>query len=254
MKYRRIVSISVVFLVGTLCASKGVWAQEHESHESDQALEVLSIDSKLIKDRPFSAETTTDTVQTLPDGNRITRHVISKFYRDTLGRTRREQTFGNVDPSHPGPHEVKIFIDDPVGDAAYVLDPREKSALQLHRSRKFLDEREAESVPQVRALPPLDETRAITHDDLGSKTIEGILCKGTRQTITIPIGQIGNEHPIAIVTETWYAPSLEMIVQSSTNDPRFGETRYQLHNIQAGEQLVSFFEVPANYRIEQPRQ
>ncbi len=253
MKCHRIVDIFLALLVGVLCTPTPVWAQEREHHETDQALEILSIDSKLIKDKPYSADTSTDTVQTLPDGNRIVRHIVSKFYRDGMGRTRREQTFGNVDPAQPGRHEVKIFIDDPVGNAAYVMDPVEKTALQLRRSRKFLDEGEAESVPHVRKLPPLDEARAITREDLGTKNIEGILCRGTRQTITIPARQIGNEQPIAIVTDTWHSPSLDAIVLSSTNDPRFGETKYQLHNIQTGEQAISFFEVPANYRIEQPR-
>ena len=108
--------------------------------------------------------------------------------------------------------------------------------------------------PQVGKLPRLDETRAITKEDLGTKNIEGILCNGTRQTITIPAGKIGNERPIAIVTDTWFAPSLDVIVQSSTNDPRFGETTYQLRNIQVGRQALTFFEVPPGYRVEHPRQ
>ena len=120
MKCHRTVYIFIALLVGVLCTPTAVWAQEREHHETDQALEILSIDSKLIKDKPYSADTSTDTVQTLPDGRiSIVRHIVSKFYRDAMGRTRREQTFGNVDPSQPGRwHEVKIFIDDPVGNAA----------------------------------------------------------------------------------------------------------------------------------------
>ncbi|HWA93515.1 MAG TPA: hypothetical protein VG844_02860 [Terracidiphilus sp.] len=254
MKFHRIASISFVLLAGALCVPQAGWAQEHENHEADQALEVLSIDSKLIKDRPYSADTATDTVQALPDGNRIVHHYVSRFYRDAKGRTRREQTFGSIDPSHPTPHEVKVFIDDPVANTAYVLDPQEKTALELQRSRAFLDQRDAGGEPQVGKLPRLDETRAITKEDLGTKNIEGILCNGTRQTITIPAGKIGNERPIAIVTDTWFAPSLDVIVQSSTNDPRFGETTYQLRNIQVGRQALTFFEVPPGYRVEHPRQ
>lgn len=148
---------------------------------------------------------------------------------------------------------MKVFIDDPVSNVAFVLDPREKDALQLPRSRKFLDEREAGSVPKVYKLPPLDEARSITEQDMGSKTIEGVLCNGKKQIITIPAGQIGNEQPISIVTETWYAPSLDAIVQSSTNDPRFGQTRYELHNIQLGEQAVALFEVPDSFKWLIPR-
>jgi len=243
------------------------FSQQSENHEtnhpaeplavitSDEAgpqVEVLSLTSELIKGKPYSAESTTDRVQQLPDGNRITHHTISKFYRDSLGRTRREQTFGNVDPAHPAPHEVKIFIDDPITNAAFVLDPREKEAQQLQRTRKFIDEREAESLPKVSKLPPLDEARSISEEDLGSKTIEGVVCNGKKQTITIPAGQVGNEQPIAIVTESWYSSSLEAVVESSTDDPRFGTTKYALHNIQLGEQPPKLFEVPNSFKLTHP--
>lgn len=274
MKYHRTVYAVLTSLTLSLWPAINM-AQQLEQREPDHAIEapsiegkpkgqpsiaesptemVLSIESKLIKGKPYVADSTTETVQTLPDGNRIVRHTVSRFYRDSLGRTRREQTFGNIDPVNPGPHEVKVFIDDPVDNTAYVLDPGQKEALQLPRSRKFLDEREAESNPPLRKLPPLDEARSIAQQDLGSKTIEGVLCNGRQQTITIPTGQVGNERPIAIVTETWTAPGIDTIVQSSTNDPRFGETRYQLHNIQLGEQPTSLFQVPSGFRLEQPRQ
>lgn len=227
--------------------------QDKQVKEKNEVVELISIDSRLIKGKPFSADTTTDIVQTLSDGNHIAHHTISKFYRDSSGRTRREQTFGNVDPSNPGPHEVKIFVDDPVANAAYVFDPGEKSVIRRTRSSKFLDERENQNNPSVGSLPKLDESRDIVKQDLGQKTIEGVACTGTMQTITIPAGQIGNEQPIAIVTETWFAPSIDAIVQSSTNDPRFGNTVYQLHNIQLSEQPLSLFEPPANYAVQTAR-
>ena len=43
-------------------------------------------------------------------------------------------------------------------------------------------------------------------EDLGKKNIEGLECTGSQQTITIPAGEVGNERPISIVTETWYYP------------------------------------------------
>lgn len=213
------------------------------------------LESQLVQGKPYSADSTTDTTQTLADGNRITRHTISKFYRDSAGRTRREQTFGNVDPANPGPHEVKVFIDDPVANADYVLDPQEKTSLKLARTRKFLDEREAESRQLVSLAPIITkDSRSVEKQDLGTKTIDGIVCTGTQKTVTIPVGQIGNEQAITIVTETWFAPSINAIVQSTTNDPRFGQTVYQLHNIQVGEQAASLFETPADYKLLHPRE
>ena len=235
-------------------------------------LELITADNKVVKDKPYAAETSTETVQTLGDGNRIVNRTASKIFRDSQGRTRREQTFGNVDPSNTGPHEVKIFIDDPVSGASYVVDPGEKSVRLLQRTRKILDEQNAEQgevqpaggrrimvkvldeesangMPHL-ALPKLDEKRAIVKEDLGKRTIEGVECTGTQQTITIPAGEVGNERPIQIVTETWFAPAIDAVVQSSTNDPRFGQTTYQLHNVQLGAPQHDLFTPPADYRIE----
>ena len=104
------------------------------------------------------------------------------------------------------------------------------------------------------ALPKLDEKRDIVKEDLGKRTIEGVECTGTQQTATIPAGEVGNERPIAIVTETWYAPSIAAVVQSSTNDPRFGQTTYQLRNVQLSEQQRQLFEPPSDYRVEGAKQ
>ncbi len=222
-------------------------AETMENMEKDKAMALLAFDRNVVKGKPFSADTTTDVVQTLADSNHIRRHTLSKFYRDSSGRTRREQTFGNVDPSNPGPHEVKIFVDDPVANAAYIFERSEnkESARKITRAYKFTLDSDKENNPPIRNLPALNETRDIIKEDLGQKTIEGVLCNGTKQTITIPAGQIGNDQPIVIVTETWTAPSLGVIVQSSTNDPRYGETTYQLHNIQLMEQPISLFQPPS---------
>jgi hypothetical protein len=236
-------------------------------------LDLVTADNRVVKGKPYSADTSTEMVQTLGDGNRIVNRTVSKIYRDAQGRTRREQTFGNVDPSNSAPHEMKVFIDDPVSGASYVVDPGEKSVRQLQRVRKFRDEQDAErGDPQAAvaaqmlvkiideheagdgaphlALPQLDEKRAIVKEDLGKRTIEGVECTGTQQTITIPAGEVGNERPIQIVTETWYAPAIDAVVQSSTNDPRFGATTYQLHNVQLGAPQHDLFTPPADYRVE----
>jgi len=234
-------------------------------------LDLVTADNQIVKGKPYAADTSTETVQVLADGNRIVNRSVSKFYRDSQGRTRREQTFGNVDPSNSSPHEMKVFIDDPVNSTSYVVDPGEKSVRPISRSKKFIDEHDAGSnsphlmvkvltrheagdgMPLL-ALPKLDEKRDIVKEDLGKRTIEGVECTGTQQTATIPVGEVGNERPIAIVTETWYAPSIAAVVQSSTNDPRFGQTTYQLRNVQLSEQQRQLFEPPSDYRVEGAKQ
>ncbi len=253
-----------------------------EGQEAQQrvTLEVVAADAQVVKGKPYSADTSTETVQTLADGNRIVHRTVSKFYRDSDGRTRREQTFGNVDPAHPSPHEVKVFVDDPANGTAFVMDPGSKSADKVQRTRKFVDERNGEDsgtrigVSSVNdeevggqdgpgrmmikfrdehdgnlATIVSDEKRDVAKEDLGTRNIEGVDCTGTRQTITIPAGTLGNEKPISIVTETWFSPAIAAVVESTTDDPRYGKTTYQLTNVQLSEPARSLFEPPANFKV-----
>jgi hypothetical protein len=260
---------------------------DNESGEGQEAkqkveLELIAADARVVKGKPYSADTSTETVQTLADGNRIVQRTVSKIYRDSDGRTRREQTFGNVDPEHPSPHEVKIFVDDPVNGTAFVMDSGSKSADAVQRKRPFLfedrgyaaDEAKrtmAKSVkeseegaegatapmvvrddhsgdPNAAVMQISNPKRDAVKEDLGTRTIEGVDCSGTRKTITIPANTVGNEKPITIVTETWYAAAIAAVVESTTDDPRYGKTTYQLTNVQLSEPARSLFEPPANFK------
>ena len=88
-------------------------------------------------------------------------------------------------------------------------------------------------------------------EQLGKQNIEGVEAEGTRTTITIPAGEIGNERAIEIVSERWYSPELQMDVMTRHNDPRSGETTYRLTNINRSEPAKSLFEVPADYTIKE---
>jgi hypothetical protein len=88
-------------------------------------------------------------------------------------------------------------------------------------------------------------------EPLGSQTIEGLEATGTRTTITIPAGAIGNERPIEVVSERWYSPELQVVVSSTHRDPRFGDNTYRLTGIQRAEPDKSLFEVPADYTVKE---
>ena len=90
---------------------------------------------------------------------------------------------------------------------------------------------------------------AVKKEALGTQTISGVTVEGTRTTRTIAAGQIGNELPITIVSETWYSNDLQMTVMSKRSDPRFGDTTYTLANIQRTEPDASLFTVPSDYTI-----
>jgi hypothetical protein len=79
--------------------------------------------------------------------------------------------------------------------------------------------------------------------------MEGVQVTGVRTTRTIAVGIIGNDRPIAIVTEVWTSPELKTIVLSKRNDPRMGEQTFKLTNIQRGEPDASLFVVPSDFKV-----
>src|SRR4030095_1140428 len=80
---------------------------------------------RIVKGAPFSAETISENVQILADGNRILRRSISRIYRDSEGRFRRE----NMPKQCGVPGGVvempeSIEITDPRAVAQFVLNPK----------------------------------------------------------------------------------------------------------------------------------
>jgi hypothetical protein len=82
-------------------------------------------------------------------------------------------------------------------------------------------------------------------ESLGKDVIEGLLADGTRTTILIPPGSIGNDEALEIVHERWYSPELQTILLSKHRDPRWGETVYRLRNIDRSAPDHSLFSLPA---------
>ena len=87
-------------------------------------------------------------------------------------------------------------------------------------------------------------------EQLGTKVLEGVQAEGTRTTITIPAGQIGNDKPIQIVDEVWRSPDLQVIVHSVHSDPRMGSTVYSLQNISRSDPSPTLFQVPPDYTVK----
>ncbi len=208
----------------------------------------MSLGDKVVKGVPYSAETVTEFNQVLADGNRISRKTTAAVYRDSEGRTRREQVFPAIGPLTSGEEPPRVvFIHDPVAGLRYVLEPREKVA------RKMSPPTGAAHIHGGMKGGPFPYAPAAQSqtEDLGKQTIDGIVAEGTRITTTIPAGQIGNERPIVIVRERWYSPDLQTMVMTKRSDPRFGETVFRLTNIRREEPAPSLFQVPPDYTLKE---
>ncbi len=195
---------------------------------------------KTVKGAPFSAQAISENVQTLSNGIKLTQKSTGLIYRDGEGRMRREQELAGVGPFPSlGETPRMIFINDPVANVHYVLDAENKKARKMRYS--------ADGPPMK---PPPTSSEAKT-ESLGKQTIEGVEAEGTRSTIIIPIGQIGNDQPIDIISERWYSPTLQTVVMTKYNDPRFGTRSYRLTNIKLEEPPRTLFVVPSDYTVEE---
>src|SRR5690242_15868312 len=58
----------------------------------------FAFEGKPVKGAPYSAEAVTETTQALADGNRISHKNSSVMYRDSEGRTRREESMPAIGP------------------------------------------------------------------------------------------------------------------------------------------------------------
>jgi hypothetical protein len=228
---------------------------------------------RLVKGAPYSAQAITETTQILSDGNRIVNSSTAAVYRDGEGRTRREQTLKAIGAfSALGESFKTISINDPVAGVSYVLEPHSHTARKIQGLRvetgtaagfkvtsggegNVIFNRTSNGEVQIRrstveATLREDKLRNEFHnEDLGTQAIEGVNAVGTKTTITIPAGQIGNERAIEIVDERWFSPELKTVVMTRHLDPRSGEVIYRLTNINRVEPDHSLFEVPSDYTL-----
>lgn len=202
---------------------------------------------KTVTGAPYSAEVVTETTQTLSDGNRIDRKETGAVYRDAAGRTRQERTISMIGPWPSADRPVEnVTIRDPVAHVTYILNPARKSAYELKPGSQAPPGIPRHGRMRRRAGEPFGTAST---QSLGTRTIEGVKAEGTRRTLVIPAGKIGNEKPITIVSESWYSPELHVYVLTKLIDPRFGDTTYRLVNIKLGEPSASLFRVPSDYTI-----
>jgi hypothetical protein len=228
---------------------------------------------RLVKGAPYSAQATTETTQILSDGNRIVTSSTAAVYRDGEGRTRREQTLKAIGAfSASGESFKTISINDPVAGVSYVLEPHSHTARKIQGLRieagagagfkvssggegNVIFNRTSNGEVQLKRGTVEANVREeklrneFRNEDLGTQAIEGINASGTRTTITIPAGQIGNERAIEIVDERWVSPELKTVVMTRHSDPRSGEVVYRLTNINRAEPDHSLFEVPSDYTL-----
>ena len=212
---------------------------------------------RVVKNSPYSADVVTESTQTLADGNHIRQSTTAKFYRDSEGRTRSEQSVNLNGLAANGNLPQVVFINDPVAGLNYALNTKDRTATKSTWTPRGRGGPGATPPDQAQAGPPRrgpgpargPNSQNIKTESLGRQTIEGVQADGTRITLTIPAGQMGNELPIQVVTERWYSADLQTEILYKHSDPRMGDTVRKLANVSRAEPSPTLFAAPSDYKV-----
>lgn len=199
---------------------------------------LISIQVSDIPGAPFTATVNAEWVRTLANGTRITLVNHRLIARDSAGRVFQERRM-LVPQNIQGPSVItETDITDPVGKQQYTCFP----------SRHICHLAPRTSFVTTQGLPTGAAADA-TSEPLGTQSIGGVETVGTRETTTIPVGEIGNDSPINVTREFWFAPKLGMNLITVRDDPRSGEQRFELSDIVLGEPDTKLFSPPEGDRI-----
>jgi hypothetical protein len=135
MKYLSVILFFALALTLTVKAQKG------QGGVAKVTTELFAASSTaIVKGAPFSAEAISESVQTLSDGNKITRGNTTRMFRDSEGRYRRESdsstasgfSFAYSDAASAFAFQDAISIFDPVSNVRYSLNPSNKTARRMN--------------------------------------------------------------------------------------------------------------------------
>lgn len=283
---------AAVFIACTTLSAQNVVFQQAGAISADGNIAIrdagpvlASAGGRVVTGNPYSATEQTHSLQILGDGSRIEQSSSTQISRDSEGRTRREPVSGTSGRA------AMATIEDPVAGATYMLDSLTKIATKLQLPKTLparvitpVSTASASALPSVPAMPSasampsttvriaaggggdlpqvmsfqtsaanVESGAAPAQEDLGTQNVNGVLARGTRSTVTIPAGQIGNDRALQVVNERWYSEELGMLIKSSNSDPRFGTTTYELTNISRAAPDPTLFQVPADYTLNESK-
>ena len=205
---------------------------------------LVSILIPSLPNAPFSAIVNTLWVRQLADGSSITLANHRAIARDKEGRIFQER---RLLVPEDGKHEsvvTQIEISDPVAHQQYICVPRQHVCqLEPFSPPAFVPPPPRGSASAVKQSPNVDL------EDLGTQSMAGLETTGTRQTMVMEAGAIGNDRPITVTREFWYSPQLGVNVVSKLQDPRIGKQTFELSNVALGDPDSTLFQPPPNSHI-----
>ena len=187
--------------------------------------------------KPFSAKVVLEIANQLSDGTLITHTTYNMDSRDTRGRTRNEARNWINPTTTEEPRLTRIELYDPATRTRTNLFPLTKLARQWVVGTSSTSQTNPGAMPET------------TRESLGSDVMEGLPVQGTRTTQLYPAGAMGNDRPLAIVTESWFSEDLKIALLTRRNDPRYGAQIVRVTELSRQEPDASLFDIPKDYKV-----
>lgn len=203
--------------------------------------------AKVVTGEPYTAQAVTTMQQTLPNGTTITRTITASIARDSEGRTMRSQTLGGFSGNSNGATIVTIF--DPVAGQRIEYNSANKTArIFVLPQNQSSSQSSTQGSQGHRGRGNRSSQVTVTKTSMGTETLDNLPVQVTQTTRTIATGAVGNNQPLVTTEQESYSQDLQMVLQYTRNDPRFGQTTYTINNLQRNEPVASDFQVPAGYQ------
>ncbi|WP_158751305.1 hypothetical protein [Acidobacterium sp. S8] len=244
------VALLVVLLQAVFASSlaAGQQAPQDAPHAPDGGTfeRINNIDIPPVANAPFTATVSAEWIRKLEDGGTITISNHRQVARDSSGRVFQERRLlvpggdqktspiSELDFSDPNQHELYICF--PSAHTCSLRDYYVPADFHL---------------PQPGELP--SHQGNLTREDLGKNTLDGVEVVGTRETLTLNQGTIGNSQPLSVTKEFWYSPQLGINLLVKRVDPRHGTQIFSVSELKLVSTQPATFQPPQGYAIKDMR-
>jgi hypothetical protein len=186
---------------------------------------------KVVTGKPILATITITHTETLPD-NTISNTSTGTFARGADGSTYRDVKFTAIGPwAASGKAQEFTYIRNMSTGTQYVVNVTKGTYRDFPiRAPKLPHEGKKDRPSGSNSInETVTDNPSGSYTDPVTNTVYPV--DDRKVTRTIPAGAIGNLNVIVITSERWYSTALDLLLEETHTDPRFGTTTYQLSKI-----------------------
>jgi hypothetical protein len=201
---------------------------------------IQGIDIPSVPNAPFTAKVVVTWDQPLVGGGTISRKYYTFVARDSHGRVRREtRDFVSADSSAEPPLRTFTIVDPVAATRASC------AVVTMTCTTSEFHPRISLAADSEDALP-FDE-RSLHRVSLGEQTIDALVVKGTRETVSAVTGSNGSDRVVVSHRDLWYSPDLQMDLSVVRSNPQMGQITLTVTDLVRGEPDSSWLTVPSGY-------